>query len=259
MESGEFKLQERTALLVGPLSSSTQAIAMALTSYGCSVAMVDSNADPHARFAEQLMDAREINPKAGRAAAFSIDLKSEHGPKDAVGKAAESFGGIDIYVDNCITFESAELKKLTPTEIRKLIQENFETPILITQSVLQFLEGRRRGRVIYLTYDLHRSGFPSHSISGAARSGLTNFAKSLARETASSRVTVNCIAMGATEELLLNFGKGQLSIQAAQTELLKKFPDAQLTEADKIANTVAFLASSMGAGISGETLTVTQR
>src|SRR4051812_5527619 len=121
MEAGEFKLQERTALLVGPCTSTIQSIAMTLTSYGCSVAMVDSNADAHARFAERLMDAREINPKAGRAAAFSIDLRTVNGPKDAVGKAAESFGGIDIYVDGSITFDGVGLKDNSPDEIRKII------------------------------------------------------------------------------------------------------------------------------------------
>lgn len=259
MEAGEFKLQERTALLIGPCTTTMQSIAMTLTSFGCSVAMVDANADTHARFAERLMDAREINPKAGRAAAFSIDLKSPNGPKDAVGKAAESFGGIDIYVDGLISLDTTNLKDSSPEDLKRLIHENFEVPVLITHSVLKFLEGRRRGRVIYLTYDLHSAGFPAHSVSGAARNGLVNFSKSLAREVAASRVTVNCLSMGVTEELLLSYGKGQLSIQAAQTELQKKYPDAILTEADKIAQTVAFLASSMGAGVSGQTVTVTQR
>lgn len=258
MESGEFKLQERTALIVGPCTTTTQAIAMTLTGYGCSVVMIDSNADQHVRFAERLMDAREVNPKAGRATAVSIDLKSPAGPKEAVGRAAEAFGGIDIYIDASLSFDAASFKDESTQDIQNLIKENFEVPVLISHHAMKFLEGRRRGRLVYLTYDLHRTGFPSHAVAGSARHALASFARSLAREAASAKVTVNCVAMGVTEEFLLSYGKGQLSIQAAQTELLKKFPDAQLTEADKIAQTVAFLVSSMSAGISGETLTVSQ-
>jgi NAD(P)-dependent dehydrogenase (short-subunit alcohol dehydrogenase family) len=107
--------------------------------------------------------------------------------------------------------------------------------------------------------DIARLGLPHNSLLAATRSGLSAFARTLSREVAENNVTVNCVAVGITEEFLLaQSGQEKISIQEAHNRLTKLFPHAQMTEPEKIANLVAFLASPLGSGITGQTIAVSQ-
>ena len=265
MESTEFKLQERNALLTGPCTSFMQSIATTLTQLGCSVVMADSTTDTHQRVADRLMDLREVHDKYGRATAVRGDFTSLKGVRDMISQAAQAFGGIDIYIDGLIAFDQHGFRDDgAMDDIDRLMTLNLRAPLMITQNVLKFLEGRKRGRVIYLVHDLMRMGLINQSLAAATRAGVVQLAKNLARETLVNKVTINCVAMGTTEELLLNYGRtmgpgnSQLSIQAAHNELLKKFPEASMSDPEKVAQTVAFLVSSLGSGITGQTLAVSQ-
>ncbi|MCM2280367.1 MAG: SDR family oxidoreductase [Bdellovibrionaceae bacterium] len=254
-----FKLQDRTAILTGPCTTYNQAIAQKLTQLGANVALIDRNIERAQRFATQMMDQREINERYGRAVAIAADLAKQHHVQDAITRTAESFGGIDIFIDGLMTTEVVSFK--TPNaldELDRLIDINLRAPILFTHGVMRFLESRKRGRIIYLLHDLARVGFEKNSLLAATRTGLTQFAKTLARETASANITVNCVALGLTEEFVLAQHKDAGSIQAAQEKLKHEIPHALMTEPDRMANVVAFLASPLGAGVTGQTIAASQ-
>jgi NAD(P)-dependent dehydrogenase (short-subunit alcohol dehydrogenase family) len=255
-----FKLQDRTAVITGPCNTVNQSIAFKFTQLGANVALVDKNIDQMQRFAGQLMDAREINERYGRAFAIQADLTKLATVQDGISRAAEAFGGIDIFIDGLMTNEVKPFRDAQGVdELDRMIDVNIRSPMLVTHSILRFLEGRKRGRIIYLMQDLGRMGLANNSLMAMTRTGLTAFARSLAREVAEKNITVNCVAMGPTEEFLLSQNPGeQISIQEAQARIGKSFPFATMTEPEKIANTVAFLASPLGLGITGQTIAVSQ-
>jgi 2-hydroxycyclohexanecarboxyl-CoA dehydrogenase len=259
LPESSFKLQDRTAVLTGPMTTFNQSIAHKLTQLGANVAILDRNAEKAQRFAEQLMDAREINERFGRAVAINADLAKQHHVQDAVTRAAEAFGGIDIYIDGLMITDAQSFKATTALDdIDRMIDVNLRAPLMLTHGVLRFLESRKRGRIIYLLHDLARIGFENNSVHAATRMGLINFSKSLSRELAPTGITVNCIAMGVTEDFLMSQTKEQTSIQSAQALLAKQFPNANMTETERIANVVAFIASPLGSGITGQTVAVSQ-
>jgi NAD(P)-dependent dehydrogenase (short-subunit alcohol dehydrogenase family) len=261
MENSEstFKLQDRTAILTGPLSVFNQSIAMKLTQFGANVALVDRNIEKTERFANQLMDQREVNERYGKVVAIQADLSKPHHCQDAISRAAEAFGGLDILIDGLMTTDVQPFKSPTALDdLDRLIDVNLRSPLMLTHSAMRFLEGRKRGRIIYLVHDLARLGYEHNGLLSATRTGLCQFAKTLSREVAASNVTVNCVAIGVTEDLLLAQNRQAASVQAAQERLMKLFPYATMTEPDRIASTVAFLASPMGAGITGQTIAVSQ-
>jgi 3-oxoacyl-[acyl-carrier protein] reductase len=299
-----FKLQDRTALIAGPCNNVVQSIASKFTQLGCNVAMIDtstitiagetaavaparqSGLDRAKRFADQLMDAREINERFGRAIALPLEGTSPAQIADTITRAAEAFGGVDIYIDAMLSHRAVKFR--SPESIAYLAHDidfSLRVPMLITHSLMRFLEARKRGRVIFLVNDIARAGIAEYGLMAASRSGLLAFAQSLARETLEHNVTVNCVAMGVTEDLLLSqlpgsaasaaasspsaaaathAGSGHssstgaakygASLQDAQAELLKVTPRAVLIDGEKIANVVAFLASPVSSSITGQTL-----
>jgi NAD(P)-dependent dehydrogenase (short-subunit alcohol dehydrogenase family) len=268
-----FKLNERTALLTGPCTTINQSIATKLTSLGCNVALVDRNIERSSRFAEQLMNNREIHERHGRAVAIQADLSKSHHVQDAASRAAESFGGLDIYIDGLMTSDVREFRDPQSLEdLDRMMDVNLRSPLMMTHAVLKFLEGRKRGRVIYLQHDVVRLGLEKNGILAATRGGLPDFTRVLAREVAVNNVTVNVVALGISEEFLIQQSSppgapgtrgigaatSQTSINEALQALRQSFPRATMIEPDRVSNLVAFLASPLGAGITGQTISVNQ-
>ena len=263
-----FKLEDRTAILTGPCGAYNQAIATKLTQLGCDVAMIHGDVDRARRFAEQLMNAREIQERFGRAVALQASVGDPAQAQDAITRAAEAFGGIDIYIDGGFASYPKPFRDPSALEpLEELIDRNLRTPILLTHGLLRFVESRKRGRVIFLLHDLARLGVSQHALLSATRMGLIQFAKALARESAEKGLTVNCVAMGVTEDFLLsqaqppsgNSGSAApQTIQAAQAELAKAFPGCAVMDPERIANLVAFLASPLSSGITGQTIAASQ-
>lgn len=266
-----FKLNERTALLTGPCTSINQSIASRLTSLGCNVALVDRNIERSAKFAEQLMNNREINEKFGRATAIQADLSKPHHVQDAASRAAEAFGGLDIYIDGLMTSDVKNFRDpQSLDDLDRVIDVNLRSPLLMSQAVLKFLEGRRRGRIIFLQHELSRLGIEKNALLAATRGGLENFAKTLAREVAGNNVTVNLVSIGVSEEFLLqqnnpSGGTGSrgvgvasptVSVNESLTQLKALYPKAAVTDPDRVASVIAFLASPLAVGISGQTIAV---
>jgi enoyl-[acyl-carrier-protein] reductase (NADH) len=71
-------------------------------------------------------------------------------------------------------------------------------------------------------------------------------------------VTVNCIASGVSEDFLLSHAATGQSIQVAMQSVSALVPTAQLMDSEKIANLVAFIASPLSNGITGQTLVASQ-
>ncbi|MES2855651.1 MAG: SDR family oxidoreductase, partial [Bdellovibrionota bacterium] len=255
----------------GPCNTVNQSIAVKFTQLGCNVAMLDRNVERTQRFADQLMDAREINERYGRAISVQADLSKLHHVQDAVSRSAEAFGGIDIYIDGIMTNEPKPFSDPNALEdIDRLIDVNLRAPLMMTHAVMRFLQGRKRGRIIYLMHDIIRLGVPGNALLAMTRTGLSSFARTLAREIGDTGVTANCVAMGITEEYLMGQGKimdatpapqggvQKSSMQEWQRQLLSIHPQANMVETDRIANLVAFLASPLGAGVTGQTIAASQ-
>ncbi len=278
-----FKLSERTALLTGPCTTINQAIASKLTSLGCNVALVDRNVEKSQRFAEQLMNEREIHERYGRAVAIQADLSKSHHVQDAASKAAESFGGLDIFIDGLLTTDVREFRDPQALEdIDRMIDVNLRAPLMMTHAILKFLEGRKRGRIIYMQHDIVRLGLEKNGMLAATRGGLSDFARILAREVAPNNVTVNVVSCGVSEEFLLQQtnpptmpgtrgdgapgsrvennspAQNRVSVNDSLAQLKQSFPRAGVIDADKVANLIAFLASPLGSAMTGQTISVNQ-
>ena len=260
-----LKLQDRSVLIFGPFGASVQAVATRLTELGANVGMaVPTQADANRtfervqKFAETLSDAREINTGAGRSFAFNVDTRNRKQVVECPSKVAEAFGGLDIFVDLSFRTENTKFADFLPENWERPYIDNLEAPLTLAQASLKYLAGKKRGRMIFILPDLLRMGFAGHSIAAAYRGALIPFSRSLAREVLDQGVTVNCIASGVTEDFLLSHAPTGKSIQAAMQSVATLVPTAQLMDSEKLASLVAFVASPLSNGITGQTLVVSQ-
>lgn len=251
----QIKLQDRTVYLANGTSRYGRAIALRMAEFGANIALADSNAKLAERLAEEIMNLREISDKRGRAGYVPTDFLNASSVSDSVSKAAEIFGGIDIFIDAHLSEKTIDFEKDFSMEaLDQLLQVNLKSTILLSHKMCHYFKVRKRGRMIFLLQDLHRLGFEGEALSGVARWGLVSFTKSLAREFVGQNVTVNCVAVGPSEEYLLQRYPDQKSLQLAQDELLKNLKSFRMIDSQEVANTVCFLASPWASGLTGQIL-----
>ncbi|HEX4922648.1 MAG TPA: SDR family NAD(P)-dependent oxidoreductase, partial [Bdellovibrionales bacterium] len=158
MES-DFRLQDKTAILTNANTALGRAIAQQLAARGVNVALVGSNTRELSRLADDIMNQREVREDAGRAAAIEAQPNQFGQLQDAVAKAAELFGGIDIFIDNALMERPLSfLKEFSTHRLDELLDHNLRATVVLTHKVAQFLKARKRGRILYLVQDLHRLG-----------------------------------------------------------------------------------------------------
>ncbi|MFS4459329.1 SDR family NAD(P)-dependent oxidoreductase [Bdellovibrio sp. HCB2-146] len=248
-----LNLHQRVALIAGPMSSTVSSIVMGLTRLGADCVLLDPDKTVAPAFINQINDSREINDRYGRANVIQNALKTQDDLKDAVGRAAQTFGGLDIYIDAFM------IQQPTPISFDKMfdgldgmLERNLKTPLMLTQNVLAYMKARKKGRVIFLMNESPSSKIKDDVLGTGVRSGLLQFASALSKQTADFNVTVNSMSVALTEEYILAHDPESKSIKEAMEKMKALDPSLKITEPDKISQTVSFLVSPMGATMNGQ-------
>lgn len=256
MENG-INLHQKVVLIAGPMTTTLSSIVMSLTRLGADCVVLDPDKSVASAFANQINDAREINDKYGRAMVIQGDFKTSDQVKDAVGKAAQTFGGLDIYIDALMIQQPTPMKFDGNIEsFDGLIEKHLKLPLMLTQSVMAYLKSRKKGRVIYMLNESPVAKIKEDIVAQAVRSGLIQFSQALAKQASEFNVTVNSMAVALTEEYILAHDPESKSIKEAMEKMKAVDPSLKITEADKISQTIAFLVSPMGATMNGQKFTL---
>lgn len=247
-----INLHQRVVLIAGPVTSTVSSIVINLTRLGADCVILDPEKTAGTAFTNQINDAREINDKFGRALLIQSELNTAAQIKDAVGKAAQTFGGLDVYIDAMM------IQSPTPMDFSGdihdfsgLIDKHLKLPMMLTQSVMAYLKGRKKGRVIFLYNECPIANIKEDIAAQAVRGGLVKFAQSLAKQTSDYNVTVNAMSIALTEEYVLAHDPDSKSIKVAMEKMKSIDPSLKLTEPEKVSQTIAFIVSPMGATING--------
>ncbi|MBO9665832.1 MAG: SDR family oxidoreductase [Bdellovibrio sp.] len=252
MENG-LNLHQRVALIAGPMTTTVSSIVLNLTRMGADCVILDPDKTVASPFINQINDAREISDKYGRAMAIQTELKTAEQIKDAVGKAAQTFGGLDIFIDANMAQKPTPIRMDGNIDsVDELLDRHLKLPLMLTQGVIGYLKSRKKGRIIFLMNESPVAKIKEDVMAQAARTGLIQFASALAKQTAEFNVTVNTLTVALTEEYILAHDPESKSIKEAMEKMKSVDPSLKITEADKISQTVAFLVSPMGATMNGQ-------
>ena len=94
-------MKDRTLFITGASRGIGRAIALRAAREGANVVIAAKSAEPHPKLPGTIHSvAKEVEAAGGRALALALDIRDEQAVAAAVARAAESFGGIDILVNN---------------------------------------------------------------------------------------------------------------------------------------------------------------
>jgi len=246
LDSLKVDLAEHTALVTGASQGLGKAIAIAFGRAGARVACVARNAD---KLAEAT---RQIHEAGGRGEAFSVDVNRREEIDSVVDKLAEEWGKIDILVNNAGITRDTLMLRMTDAQWDEVIATNLTGAFLFARAVARHMLSARYGRIINMSSVSGAViGNPGQANYAASKAGMVGLTRSLSKELAKRKITVNAIAPGFIESDMTE-ALGEKIIG----EVKKQIPANRLGTAADVAASALFLASPAAAYITGQVLVV---
>ena len=120
-------------------------------------------------------------------------------------RIAETLDGVevDVLVNNAgILSTRAAFPDMDPAEIDAMIDINLKAPMHLTRMVLPGMVARKRGHLIYIGSSGGQAPYPSMSVYGASKAGLSLFCDNLRCDLLGSSVRVSEIVPGRVQTAL---------------------------------------------------------
>ena len=246
MEGLTVDLSEKTAIVTGASQGLGQSVAVALGQAGARVACV-------ARNAEKLKETVDtITAAGGQAEAFACDVTDRESVDKVVEHIADDWGGIDILVNNAGITRDTLLPRMSDDDWDAVINTNLKGMFLFSRAASRHMMSKKRtGRIINMASVAGVIGNAGQTNYSASKAGMIGFTRSLSKELAGRKVTVNAVAPGFIEsDMTKALGDSMLD------QVKKNIPAKRLGVPEDISATVLFLASPAASYITGQCLVV---
>jgi 3-oxoacyl-[acyl-carrier protein] reductase len=220
-------------------------MAVRLGAAGAKVACVARNEQKLADTVAAVADA------GGTAEAFPCDVTDSDSVNKTVDAVLEKWERLDILVNNAGITKDTLIPRMGDDEWDAVIATNLRGTFLFTRAATRPMMQQRHGRIINISSVSGLMGNPGQSNYSASKAGLIGFTKTVARELAKRKITVNAIAPGFIyTDMAAALGDAILD------EAKKRIPVKRLGQPEEVADVVAFLASDAAAYITGATITI---
>jgi 3-oxoacyl-[acyl-carrier protein] reductase len=162
--------------------------------------------------------------------------------------ADETFGGIDLLVNNAGILRSTKVVDISPDEWDLVVDANLRSTFLCSQAVQPSMVARGRGSIVNVA---SMAGRATSTLGGAhytaAKAGVLGLTRHLAREWASVGITVNAISPGIVDTLMVRQGIDPEGLERIRSAI----PLQRLADPAEVAALVAFLLSDEASYITG--------
>jgi 3-oxoacyl-[acyl-carrier protein] reductase len=241
----QVDLAGQTALVTGASRGIGRAIAVALARGGAQVACVARNVD---KLAET---AAAIRAAGGTAEVFACDVAQSESVQQVVDAVVERWSKLSILVNNAGVTRDTLIPRMSDDEWDEVINTNLRGAFLFTRAATRPMMSARYGRIINIASVSGLTGNPGQANYSASKAGLIGMTRTVAKELASRKITVNAVAPGfiATD---MTAALGEVVME----EVKKRIPARRVGQPDDIAAAVLFLASGAASYITGQVLTV---
>lgn len=237
---------QKVALVTGASRGIGKAIASALSKAGFAVAV---NYRKDTQGAEDTV--LQIRKEGGTAEAFPCDI-TDSAQVNAMFKAVQNtLGRVSVLVNNAGIAQQKLFTDITDEDFERMLSTNLSGAFYCTRAALPSMISEKYGRIINIASMWGEIGGSCEVHYSAAKAGLIGMTKALAKETAPSGITVNCVSPGVIKtDMLSGFTEEDLD------ELREETPMGRLGTPQDIANAVLFFASENTDFITGQVLGV---
>jgi citronellol/citronellal dehydrogenase len=189
-------LRGKTLFITGASRGIGLAIGLRAARDGANIAIAAKTADPHPKLPGTVYTAaREIETAGGHALPFVCDIRFEDQVQAAVAKAVETYGGIDICVNNAsaISLPPTEQTELKRFDLMWAI--NTRGTFLVSKTCIPHLRNAENPHILMLSppLDMKAKWFERHLAYSIAKYGMSLCVLGLTAELKSDGIAVNAL------------------------------------------------------------------
>jgi 3alpha(or 20beta)-hydroxysteroid dehydrogenase len=185
----------------------------------------------------------------GETLACSLDVGSKEAWVEAMGRAEDRFGHVDVLVNNAGVSLKGPLAELSEEDLTTTLRVNLIGPVFGMQTVIPLMR-RRGGSIINIASTAALSGYPGGLAYSSSKWALRGATKSAAKELGALGIRVNCVCPGAIDTAMISeetrSGGGAVAGQ----------PIPRVGTPLEVAAVVAFLASDASNYCTGQDFVV---
>ncbi len=234
------------ALVTGASRGIGRAVAKRLASDGYAVLI---NYQQNEKAAQTVKD--EIEAAGGQAELLRFDVGNKDQVETALNAWREAHPDehIHVLVNNAGIRRDTLMVFMQDAEWQQVLDTSLQGFFFVTRALLQPMLTARSGRIINIASISGVNGLPGQTNYSAAKAAIIGATRSLAKEVASRKVTVNAVAPG--------FIKTDMTAGLDESSLKQMIPAGRFGTPEEVAAVVAFLASDEASYVSGQVIGVT--
>lgn len=237
--SGEF--EGRAALVTGAASGIGLAVARKLGQAGARVVVADHDEDG------AQVAAGELETAGVRAEAVAVDVTDPDSVRDAVRFTTETFGSLDLAVNNAgVGGPAMPTGEYEVTAWNRVIATNLSGVFHGLRHQLPVMAAAGRGAIVNMSSILGTNGFAGSPAYVAAKHGVVGLTRTAALEYADKGVRINAVGPGFIDTPLLRETDNPM-----RERLVSLHPQGRLGTAEEVAEVTAFLLSDRASFVQG--------
>jgi NAD(P)-dependent dehydrogenase (short-subunit alcohol dehydrogenase family) len=246
-EYPNFKLTGKVAIITGAARGLGRACALALAHEGADIALglrdVTSATDLE----------QEIKAMGRKVIRLQMDVSSLQQINDAVSRAVNTFGKIDILVNNVGIAPANPAEKVTEEDFDNTINLNLKGTFFTAQAVGRQMIEQGSGSIINMSSQAGFIALDDESVYCMTKAGVNHLTKNLASEWAKYNINVNAVAPTFIET---PGTEPWLKDKDFRQSVLDRIPLGRIGKPMEVAGAVVFLASDASSLITGEILLI---
>ncbi|MEU8251030.1 glucose 1-dehydrogenase [Nonomuraea sp. NPDC048916] len=240
-------LQGKVAIVTGAGRGLGRSMAAALVDAGASVTVAARTASELDAFVEEAREA------GGQALACPADITDEAAVERMVAATVETFGRVDVLVNNSGIVASTPLLDQSAAEWDRVVATNLRGTFLATRAAGRHLVAQGAGKVINIASNFALQGVANHAAYSASKAAVIGFTRSMAIEWARSGVQVNAIAPGYFATPL----NAEMREDAdALAKVTRAIPARRMGEPEELKPWLLLLAGSASDFMTGEVIVI---
>jgi len=240
------ELRKKVAVITGGSRGIGRACCAAFARQGANIVFTyNKNSKSASALAKEL---KEYNVKVK---VIRADVRNYNECQLVIKKTLNSFGRIDILINNAGIVKDKALFMMKPEEWSDVVDTNLGGTFNMTRAVITLFLKQKSGCIINMSSVSGIAGMARQTNYSASKAGIIGFSKSLAREVASYNIRVNAVCPGFIETDMLNSLSSDI-----KKSIKENIPMKRLGSANEVAQLCVFLSMDKSSYITGEAIRI---
>src|SRR6476659_7478442 len=235
----------RSAIVTGGTRGIGKAIVLELAHRGANVAF---NYSKSADEAEKLR--AKVEGLGVKAFAAQCDVSNTEAAADFVGQVKEAFGTVDFLINNAGITRDQLILRMKEEDWDSVIDTNLKGAWNFSKAAVRpMMRNENGGSILNISSISGVVGMLGQSNYSASKAGMIGLTKSLAKEIASRKITVNALALGLVETEMASEMNAEY-----REKILSQIPLGRLGNVDEVAQIACFMLSDSARYITGQVI-----